>query len=124
MRYLAIYIAGLFLLVAGMAAAIESELRWAPGAVGALAVVAVGVSVMLVKRGRERKTRSGARDSVEAVRDAAARAAVFPDAVVAIAVALLVTVIAPGIPGALVCLALLIALLIDYWLRVLLAVKR
>lgn len=124
MRYVAIYVAGLLVLAAGTALAVQSGLTWAPGAMGGVAVVAVGVSVMLAKRSRQLKTRSGAKDSVESVRDVGVRAAVFLDLIVAIALTLMVSVLWPNVSGALVSLVLLAVLLVDYWARAFWAARR
>ena len=108
---------GLVFVVSGLALSVQYDLEWLR--IGSIIVAIVGpaIAVMVTKRRRQRKTRSDARDSIEAVQDVQSRAAAFVDAAVLTALAGMISVITPGLPAWTVCFSLLVALAGAYWIR-------
>lgn len=116
-KALPVVIAGLAVLVSGLALALRYDLEWLRVGTIVVAIVGTAVGVMIPKRRRQRRSRSDAPDSVEAVQDVNSRAAAFIDGVLLTALALAVTTLRPELPAWSVCFVLLAAFAGAYWIR-------
>lgn len=108
---------GVVVVVSGLALSVQYELEWLRVGSIVAGVVGTAFAVMLAKRRRQRRSRSGARDSLEAVQDLNSRAAAFIDAAVLTALAVAVGALMPGWPAWAVCFSLLVAITGAYWIR-------
>ncbi|MBD5381748.1 hypothetical protein ACR8AL_07020 [Clavibacter sepedonicus] len=96
----------------------------ARGVIVAAIAFAGPVTAMVVKGRRARSSRSDRPGSVEMALARDVQATVFRDVVIALPVAFLVSVVIPKLTSATTVFGILLILLVDFWLRYVLALRR
>lgn len=116
-RWILIVTTALILLAAGLGVAARLNSEWLQYATMIVVPFACAMVVVFGKQRRARLTNTNSPDSVEAITDATLRAAVFLDALVFAAVAVLVGALSPDTPSWVLPAVILIGMALDYWIR-------